>query len=231
MPRPWLSSSVEWVSDTVRRFPLLFNCCFSRFPFVARYPTAGSSAQSEAQPFYVNSPYGIVLGHVCFSSSPSQNRKLTLLCLQNGNLTNTDHLQHYLDHYAHRHINTSSDSELLLNLLADALQKTGKFRIDEDDIFRAVREVMQTTSGAYGCTAMIAGYGIFGFRDPNGIRPLGWAKRKSETVEGGWDYMLSSESVVCDALGFSEWTDVNPGSSCLSHSFSQSRLFTLLSHR
>lgn len=70
---------------------------------------------------------------------------------------------------------------------------------------------MQTTSGAYGCTAMIAGYGIFGFRDPNGIRPLGWAKRKSETIEGGWDYMLSSESVVCDALGFSEWTDVNPG--------------------
>ncbi|GAA6042764.1 hypothetical protein JCM8097_007465 [Rhodosporidiobolus ruineniae] len=158
----------------------------------ARYPTAGSSAQSEAQPFYVNSPYGIVLGH-------------------NGNLTNTDHLRYYLDHYAHRHINTSSDSELLLNLLADALQKTGKFRIDEDDIFRAVREVMQTTSGAYACAAMIAGYGIFGFRDPNGIRPMGWARRKSETVEGGWDYMMASESVVCDALGFQDWTDVNPG--------------------
>ncbi|GAA5885311.1 hypothetical protein JCM6882_009564 [Rhodosporidiobolus microsporus] len=158
----------------------------------ARYPTAGSSAQAEAQPFYVNSPYGIVLGH-------------------NGNLTNTEHLRYYLDHYAHRHINTSSDSELLLNLLADALQKTGKFRIDEDDIFRAVREVMQTTSGAYAVAAMIAGYGIFGFRDPNGIRPMGWAKRKSETVPGGWDYMMASESVVCDALGFTDWTDVNPG--------------------
>ncbi|GAA5868726.1 hypothetical protein JCM1840_004371 [Sporobolomyces johnsonii] len=158
----------------------------------ARYPTAGSSAHSEAQPFYVNSPYGIVFGH-------------------NGNLTNTEHLKYYLDHYAHRHINTSSDSELLLNLLADALQKTGKFRIDEDDIFRAVREVMQTTSGAYACAGMIAGYGIFGFRDPNGIRPMGWARRKSETVVGGWDYMMASESVVCDALGFSEWTDVKPG--------------------
>ncbi|GAA5896461.1 hypothetical protein JCM8208_001881, partial [Rhodotorula glutinis] len=158
----------------------------------ARYPTAGSSAQSEAQPFYVNSPYGIVFAH-------------------NGNLTNTDHLRYYLDHYAHRHINTSSDSELLLNLLADALQKTGKFRIDGDDIFRAVREVMQTTSGAYACTAMIAGYGIFGFRDPHGIRPMGWARRKSETVEGGWDYMMASESVVCDALGFQDWTDVKPG--------------------
>ncbi|GJN88628.1 hypothetical protein Rhopal_001594-T1 [Rhodotorula paludigena] len=158
----------------------------------ARYPTAGSSAQSEAQPFYVNSPYGIVFAH-------------------NGNLTNTDHLRYYLDHYAHRHINTSSDSELLLNLLADALQKTGKFRIDEDDIFRAVREVMQTTSGAYACSAMIAGYGIFGFRDPNGIRPMGWARRRSETVEGGWDYMMASESVVCDALGFQDWVDVKPG--------------------
>lgn len=133
--------------------------------------------------------------------------------MQNGNLTNTEHLRYYLDHYAHRHINTSSDSELLLNLLADALQKTGKFRIDEDDIFRAIREVMQTTSGAYACAGMIAGYGIFGFRDPNGIRPMGWAKRKSETVQGGWDYMMASESVVCDALGFSDWTDVKPGKS------------------
>lgn len=131
--------------------------------------------------------------------------------MQNGNLTNTPHLHYYLDHYAHRHINTSSDSELLLNLLADALQKTGKFRIDADDIFRAVREVMQTTSGAYACTGMIAGFGIIGFRDPNGIRPLGWARRKSEQIEGGWDYLMASESVVCDALGFGDWKDVNPG--------------------
>lgn len=130
---------------------------------------------------------------------------------QNGNLTNTPHLNYYLDHYAHRHINTSSDSELLLNLLADALQKTGKFRIDADDIFRAVREIMQASSGAYACTMMIAGYGIIGFRDPNGIRPLGWARRKSEEIEGGWDYLMASESVVCDALGFTDWKDVAPG--------------------
>ncbi|SCZ95926.1 BZ3500_MvSof-1268-A1-R1_Chr8-1g09887 [Microbotryum saponariae] len=168
----------------------------------ARYPTAGSSAHSEAQPFYVNSPYGIVLGHVTL---------LDLVPPQNGNLTNTQHLRYYLDHYAHRHINTSSDSELLLNLLADALQKTGKFRIDSDDIFRALRDVMHTTSGAYACVGMIAGFGIVGFRDPNGIRPLGWAKRKSETIPGGYDYLIASESVVCDALGFSEWVDVNPG--------------------
>lgn len=131
--------------------------------------------------------------------------------LQNGNLTNTEHLQYYLDHYAHRHINTSSDSELLLNLLADALQKTGKFRIDSDDVFRAIREVMHVSSGAYACTGMIAGYGVFGFRDPNGIRPMGWGRRKSATVEGGWDYMMASESVVCDALGYSDWRDVQPG--------------------
>jgi len=130
---------------------------------------------------------------------------------QNGNLTNTPHLSYYMDHYAHRHINTSSDSELLLNLLADHLQKTGKFRIDADDIFRAVREVMQTTSGAYACAGMIAGFGIIGFRDPNGIRPMGWARRKSDKVEGGYDYMMASESVVCDALGFTDWKDVNPG--------------------
>lgn len=131
---------------------------------------------------------------------------------QNGNLTNTPHLNYYLDHYAHRHINTSSDSELLLNLLADALQKTGKFRIDADDIFRAVRDVMHSTSGAYACTMMIAGYGIVGFRDPNGIRPMGWCRRKSTEIEGGWDYLMASESVVCDALGFQDWKDVAPGS-------------------
>lgn len=70
---------------------------------------------------------------------------------------------------------------------------------------------MQTTSGAYACTGMIAGFGIIGFRDPNGIRPMGWARRKSEQIEGGWDYLMASESVVCDALGFGEWKDVNPG--------------------
>ncbi|KAH8923927.1 Amidophosphoribosyltransferase [Atractiella rhizophila] len=159
-----------------------------------RYPTAGSAAHSEAQPFYVNSPYGIVFAH-------------------NGNLINTAHLRYYLDHYAHRHINTDSDSELLLNILADTLQKTGKFRIDEDDIFRALGGLMQQCHGAYACVAMVAGFGIVAFRDPNGIRPVGWGRRlaskKGEPER--WDYVMASESVVADAAGYQDWQDVKPG--------------------
>ncbi|KAF8590079.1 amidophosphoribosyltransferase [Ramaria rubella] len=155
-----------------------------------RYPTAGSSAHAEAQPFYVNSPYGIVFAH-------------------NGNLINTPSLLKYMDAEAHRHINTSSDSELLLNVLANNLQKTGKFRINEEDIFTAVGGLMEQCKGGYACVAMLAGFGIIAFRDPNGIRPVGVAMRRTEC--GGKDYLVSSENVVADASGFGGWEDVKPG--------------------
>lgn len=162
-----------------------------------RYPTAGSSNHAEAQPFYVNSPYGIVFAH-------------------NGNLINTGELRRFLDADAHRHINTDSDSELLLNIFANNLQKTGKFRINEEDIFTAIKDLMIQCRGGYTCVAMIAGFGIIAFRDPNGIRPLGMCWRKADVgsaphAEHGRDYCFTSESVVSDALGFEGFEDVRPG--------------------
>ena len=177
-----------------------------------RYPTAGSSSPSEAQPFYVNSPYGLVLAHVwpqpfsvdAFVASFSH------LCplLQNGNLTNSAELTYQLQEVVHRHINTDSDSEVLLNILADELQKTGKARINEEDLFKAVKSVLQQCQGGFACTAMVTGYGIFGFRDPHGIRPLIYGKRDSPH---GTDYMITSESVGLSALGFTPIADVKPG--------------------
>lgn len=154
-----------------------------------RYPTAGSSSSAEAQPFYVNSPYGIALAH-------------------NGNLTNADTLMEDLFREDLRHINTSSDSEILLNVFAHELQRQGKYRIDENDIFEAIARVHKRIKGGYAVVSLIIGYGIVAFRDPNGIRPLMIGKR---TGEKGEEYVVASESVAIDALGFERLRDVEPG--------------------
>jgi amidophosphoribosyltransferase len=119
-----------------------------------------------------------------------------------------------MDASAHRHINTASDSELLLNIFANNLQQTGKFRINEEDIFTAIGGMMSQCKGAYACVAMLAGFGIIAFRDPNGIRPVGMGVRQNET---GKDYLFASESVVADAAGFNDWEDVKPGGYSIKH--------------
>lgn len=155
-----------------------------------RYPTAGSSSVSEAQPFYVNSPYGITLVH-------------------NGNLTNSDELKQKLFTLARRHVNTNSDSEALLNIMAYHLDQTQKIELQPEDIFSAIKQTHADICGAYACVAMIIGLGMVAFRDPYGIRPLVLGKRVLEN--GFTEYAFASESVALDAIGFEFVRDVKPG--------------------
>lgn len=154
-----------------------------------RYPTAGTSSTAEAQPLYVNSPYGIALAH-------------------NGNLTNAHQLAKELQEQDHRHLNTDSDSEVLLNIFANELQKSTKTNLAPTDIFDALQAVYRRCEGAYGVVAIIAGHGMLAFRDPNGIRPLIYGTR---TTEKGTEYMVASESVALQALGFEIVRDIAPG--------------------
>jgi amidophosphoribosyltransferase len=154
-----------------------------------RYPTSGTSSSSEAQPMYVNSPFGICLAH-------------------NGNLTNAEELNEDLFRSDRRHINTNSDSEILLNVFAHELQAVSSLRTSPDEIFEAISRVHQRAVGAYAVVSLITGYGIVGFRDPFGIRPLVYGKRESPT---GVEYMIASESVALSVLGFELVADVKPG--------------------
>ncbi len=154
-----------------------------------RYPTAGCSSSAEAQPFYVNSPWGIALAH-------------------NGNLTNAAALKADVFREDRRHINTNSDSETLLNVFAHELTTSDKLNLEPTDVFRAVGNVHKRAKGAYAVVALIPNFGIVAFRDPFGIRPLVIGRRQSEQ---GVEYMAASESVAIDALGFELLRDVAPG--------------------
>ncbi|VEB24390.1 amidophosphoribosyltransferase [Avibacterium volantium] len=154
-----------------------------------RYPTAGSSSVSEAQPFYVNSPYGLTLVH-------------------NGNLTNSEQLKKTLYERARRHVNTNSDSEILLNILAYHLDHIYTQHLSPEDIFHAIKATNNDIRGAYACIAMIIGHGMVAFRDPNGIRPLVLGKREEN---GKTEYIFASESTALDVVGFEFVRDIQPG--------------------
>jgi len=160
-----------------------------------RYPTAGSAYNAaEAQPFYVNSPFGLLLAH-------------------NGNLTNSEELKREMFLADLRHINTNSDSEVLLNVLAHELQAACKgLKLDEEAVFRAVAGVHRRCRGAYAAVVMIAGYGLLAFRDPYGIRPLVIGRND---VGEGTEWLVASESVAVDVLGFKLLRDVAPGEAIL----------------
>jgi amidophosphoribosyltransferase len=160
-----------------------------------RYPTAGSNSPDEAQPFYTNTPFGVCIAH-------------------NGNLNNNSDIINSLLEYDHRRVNTSSDSEALLNLFAAEIQRSlngrpgGMNSLLEDDIFRAIERLHLRVEGSYSVTALITGWGLIGFRDPNGIRPLFMGKNELEDFT---EIIIASESVACTALGFTPDRDIEPG--------------------
>jgi len=154
-----------------------------------RYPTAGGSKSAEAQPFYVNSPYGICLAH-------------------NGNLTNHNELADLLTREDRRHLSTDSDSEVLLNVFAHELQIRVNGHPTADQVFDAVEALHKRCSGGYAVVALIVGHGVVAFRDPNGIRPLVLGKREANDSH---DYMVASESVALDVLQFERIRDLKPG--------------------
>ncbi|WLI87741.1 amidophosphoribosyltransferase [Massilia sp. R2A-15] len=155
-----------------------------------RYPTAGSSSEEEAQPFYVNAPFGITLAH-------------------NGNLTNQEELKQALFKNDRRHINTDSDSEVLLNVLAHEIQEAATgYTLDPDAVFKAVAMVHRRVRGAYAVVAQIAGHGLLAFRDPFGIRPLCIGVNETDD---GVEYMVASESVALEGIGFRFMRDIAPG--------------------
>lgn len=154
-----------------------------------RYPTAGSDSPDLAQPFYVNTPYGISLAH-------------------NGNLTNAEQLSEELYKSDLRHLNTDSDTEVLLNIFAHELQSLGKLKPGPEDVFAAVKAVHRRCRGGYAVCALIADYGVLGFRDPMGIRPVVYGERDAE---GGKEYMIASESAALSVMGFKLIRDLKPG--------------------
>jgi len=144
-----------------------------------RYPTAGSSGPALAQPLYVNSPFGIAFAH-------------------NGNLTNADELSEQLFQQDRRHLNTDSDSEVLLNVFAHELNSREALYLEADDIFSAVARMHKRCRGAYACVGLIANHGMVAFRDPFGIRPLVYGER---IQDGKKEYMIASESSALSVLG------------------------------
>ena len=154
-----------------------------------RYPTAGCSSEFEAQPFFVNSPFGMALAH-------------------NGNLTNAKQLAKEITEQDYRHLNTSSDSEVLLNVFSLALRKQRPKKLTPEHVFRAVRTVFRRCKGAYSVVSLIGGHGIVGFRDPHGIRPLQLGRRR---FGSHYEYMIASENTVFKALDYEFVRDIEPG--------------------